>query len=392
MGVAMLAVGLSSILLTLLGVFALQAYANHNLRLIARSINYTVEAAVVFNDSAAANESLTLIASTEEVAEAKVFTADGTLLAHWTKPRTSMFEHLEVVVALALLENPVSQPVEHLGQPVGRIELTGQGTSVLRFLLGGLVGIMLSTVLSVVFASHLSRRLLNEIIQPLRSLASVAHEARSERRFDRRVPEAPISELNELGDDFNALLGELETWQNHVRRETETLVHQASHDGLTGLPNRSLFESRLAHGVAYTEQSGEHLAVLYLDSDSFKQINDTLGHAAGDQVLISVAARVKGQLREVDLVARLGGDEFAVLLNPLRSRADAERIIDQIIASMKTPIALKDGRTITTSLSIGLAFYPDDGRDPVALLHAADVAMYQAKRTRRSAPESARRP
>ena len=383
LSVALLAVGLAGISLTLLGVLALRVYANHNLHLIARSINYTVEAAVVFDDSAAANESLALIASREEVAEAKVFNDEGELLAHWQRADTGMLAKLEVQVATALLDEPVNLPILHQQQQVGHIELVGQGRSLLLFLLSGLAGILFCTVLSALAAQYLSRRLLSDIVRPLRGLASVAHAARRERSFDRRVPEAPIAELNELGNDFNALLDELEVWHSHLQNENQTLAHQASHDSLTGLPNRAFFEGRLNRSVRNAARQQDHLALLFLDSDHFKQINDTLGHAVGDEVLISVADRVRAQLREHDLVARLGGDEFAVLLTPLQSREDAELIAEKIVASIKLPVQLDSGRSIATSLSVGIAYYPDDGADPASLLNAADAAMYQAKRKRR---------
>jgi len=383
LSVALLAVGLAGISLTLLGVLALRVYANHNLHLIARSINYTVEAAVVFDDSAAANESLALIASREEVAEAKVFNDEGELLAHWQRADTGMLAKLEVQVATALLDEPVNLPILHQQQQVGHIELVGQGRSLLLFLLSGLAGILFCTILSALAAQYLSRRLLSDIVRPLRGLASVAHAARRERSFDRRVPEAPIAELNELGNDFNALLDELEVWHSHLQNENQTLAHQASHDSLTGLPNRAFFEGRLNRSVRNAARQQDHLALLFLDSDHFKQINDTLGHAVGDEVLISVADRVRAQLREHDLVARLGGDEFAVLLTPLQSREDAELIAEKIVASMKLPVQVDSGRSIATSLSVGIAYYPDDGADPASLLNAADAAMYQAKRKRR---------
>ncbi len=383
LSVALLAVGLAGISLTLLGVLALRVYANHNLHLIARSINYTVEAAVVFDDSAAANESLALIASNEEVAEAKVFNNEGELLAHWQRGDTGMLGKLEVQVATALLDEPVNLPILHQQQKVGHTELVGQGRSLLLFLLSGLAGILFCTILSALAAQYLSRRLLNNITRPLRGVASVAHAARRERSFDRRVPEAPIAELNELGNDFNALLDELEVWHSHLQNENQTLAHQASHDSLTGLPNRAFFEGRLNRSVRNAARQRDHLALLFLDSDHFKQINDTLGHAVGDEVLISVADRVRAQLREHDLVARLGGDEFAVLLTPLQSRKDAEQIAEKIVASMKLPVQLDSGRSIATSLSVGIAYYPDDGADPASLLNAADAAMYEAKRKRR---------
>ncbi|WP_236235348.1 diguanylate cyclase domain-containing protein [Pseudomonas faucium] len=382
LSVALLAVGLAGISLTLLGVLALRVYANHNVHLIARSINYTVEAAVVFDDSAAANEALALIAGTEEVADAKVFNNDGEALAHWQRSDDGMLAHLEAQVATALLDQPVNLPIYHQQQQVGHIELIAQGRSLLLFLLGGLAGILFCTVLSAFVALYLSQRMLGDIVRPLRGLASVAHAARRERSFDRRVPEAPIAELNELGNDFNALLDELEVWHSHLQNENAVLAHQASHDSLTGLPNRAFFEGRLNRSLRNAARQRDHLALLFLDSDHFKQINDSLGHAVGDEVLINIADRVRAQLREHDLVARLGGDEFAILLTPLQSREDAERIAEKIIASMQLPMQLDEGGTLTTSLSVGIAYYPEDGSDPASLLNAADAAMYQAKRKR----------
>ncbi|EKT4468519.1 diguanylate cyclase [Pseudomonas putida] len=383
LSVALLAVGLAGISLTLLGVLALRVYANHNLHLIARSINYTVEAAVVFNDGPAAKEALALIAATEEVADAKVFNRDGEQLAHWHRDDDGMFAQLEAEVARALLDEPINLPVVHQQRQVGHIELVGQGGNLLRFLFSGLAGILFCTLLSAVLAIYLSRRLFGDIVGPLRSLASVAHAARRERSFDRRVPEAQIAELNELGNDFNALLDELEAWHSHLQSENENLAHQASHDSLTGLPNRAFFEGRLSRTLRNAARQREHLGLLFLDSDHFKQINDSLGHAVGDEVLVSVAKRIRAQLREHDLVARLGGDEFAVLLAPLHARDDAQRIAEKIVESMKVPILLDGGKQITTSMSVGIAYYPDDGSDPAGLLNAADVAMYQAKRVRR---------
>ena len=377
---ALVAVTLASVSLTLLGVLALRVYAEHNLHLIARSINYTVEAAVVFNDRAAATEALSLIAATEEVAEAQVFDANGRLLAQWLRPETGMLSRVELQLAHSLLEQPISQPIVYQGRTIGSIHLTGHGASLLRFLLSGLAGILICTALSAWVGLYLARRLLRGITGPLHSLATVAHAARVERDFDRRVPPAQIAELDSLGNDFNALLEEMQAWQNHLQSENESLAHQASHDSLTGLPNRAFFEGRLIRALRSAAKANERVAVLFLDSDRFKDINDNYGHAAGDAVLVAVATRVRAQLREDDLVARLGGDEFAILLSSLHKVEDAQRIADKIIASMDMPIPVPGDTQVLTSLSIGIAIYPDHGATPGALLNAADAAMYQAKR------------
>ena len=383
LGVALVAVTLASASMTLLGVLALKVYADHNLHLIARSINYTVEAAVVFDDRAAATEALALIASTEAVAEAQVYTADGELLAQWQRPETGLLSRVDMWLADSLLEQPITVPILHQGQEVGLVTVRGHGANMLSFLLSGLFGVMVCTALSAWSALYLSRRLLGGITGPLQQLAEVAHAARRERAFDRRVPPAHIAELDSLGNDFNALLDELESWQSHLQNENETLAHQASHDSLTNLPNRAYFEARLTRTLRSLNKISEKVAVLFLDSDRFKDINDTYGHAAGDAVLVAVATRVRAQLREDDVVARLGGDEFAILLSPLHKIADAQRIAGKIIASMLEPIELPGQSSVVTSLSIGIAVYPEHGATPDSLLCAADLAMYQAKRLAR---------
>jgi diguanylate cyclase len=387
--VALVAITMASVSLTLLGVLALRVYADHNLHLIARSINYTVEAAVVFDDAAAATEALALIAATEEVADAQIFNEHGRLLAHWQRPDTGLLSGLELHIAKAFLEKPISLPIVHQGQNIGSILLAGHGGSLLRFLLSGLAGIVLCTAISAWVALYLARRQLRSITGPLRSLAEVAHAARCERALDRRVPPADIAELDNLGNDFNALLAELESWQTHLQSENESLAHQASHDSLTGLPNRAFFEGRLIRALRNASKLDEQVAVLYLDSDRFKGINDNFGHAAGDAVLTAVATRVRAQLRENDLVARLGGDEFAVLLTPLHKVEDAERIAEKIIASMDMPIQLPGNASVLTSLSVGIAVFPEHGATPGALLSAADAAMYQAKRLARGGQHTA---
>ena len=383
LGVALVAVTLASASMTLLGVLALKVYADHNLHLIARSINYTVEAAVVFDDPGAATEALALIASTEAVAEARVYTADGELLAQWQRPENGLLSRVEMLLADSLLEQPLTMPILHQGREVGRVVLRGHGANMLRFLLSGLLGVLLCTALSAWSALYLSRRLLGGITGPLQQLAQVAHAARRERAFDRRVPPAHIAELDSLGNDFNALLDELESWQSHLQTENETLAHQASHDSLTNLPNRAYFEARLTRTLRSLNKTREKAAVLFLDSDRFKGINDAYGHAAGDAVLVAVATRIRAQLREDDVVARLGGDEFAILLTPLHKVEDAQRIAEKIIASMLEPILLPGQACVVTSLSIGIAVYPEHGASAQELLCAADSAMYQAKRLTR---------
>lgn len=380
--VALVAVAMASVSLTLLGVLALRVYADHNLHLIARSISYTVEAAVVFNDKAAATEALAIIAATEEVADARVLDAQGQLIAQWQRAETGLFSELEMQITRAILEKPVSLPIEHQDREIGRVLLIGHGGSLMRFLLSGLAGILICTALSAWIALHLARRLLRGITGPLQSLAAVAHAARSERDFDRRVPPARIAELDNLGSDFNALLGEMEAWQSHLQSENESLAHQANHDSLTGLPNRAFFEGRLIRALRSAAKAKEQVAVLYLDSDRFKEINDSFGHAAGDAVLVAVAERVRAQLREDDLVARLGGDEFALLQRGVSDGDSAYRLADRLVQALSRPTEI-EAHALQIGASIGIVLSPGDGTEAEELLRKADSAMYLAKATGR---------
>ena len=152
----------------------------------------------------------------------------------------------------------------------------------------------------------------------------------------------------------------------------------AQHDALTGLPNRLLLNDRIERAIALSRRHGRKFAVLFLDLDGFKHINDTLGHAAGDKLLQSVAERLVKCVREEDTVSRLGGDEFVVLLSevePIKTAAIAAR---RILLAV-TDFHVIDDKKLHITTSIGMSFYPDNGNDAEALIKNADTAMYQAK-------------
>ncbi len=158
----------------------------------------------------------------------------------------------------------------------------------------------------------------------------------------------------------------------------EELKHQAFHDALSGLANRALFRDRLEHALARAARSQTSLAVLFLDLDDFKLVNDSLGHAAGDDLLIAVGGRLVKSLRGGDTAARLGGDEFAVLLEEISSPDEVFEIADRIIDELRVPMTIED-HEVQVRASIGIAMSPVGAEDPADLLQAADVAMYAAK-------------
>ena len=181
-----------------------------------------------------------------------------------------------------------------------------------------------------------------------------------------------------VGEGRDATVHETAVDINDRKRAEEQIEFHAYHDVLTGLPNRKLFTDRLNWALSRCRRSGHPLAVMFIDLDHFKTINDTLGHTAGDELLLEMARRLQACVREDDMVARLGGDEFTIVLSDLREAEDALAVAQKILASIEEPLAIS-GMAIYVTASIGIAVYPTDGTDPETLLKNADTALYRAK-------------
>jgi diguanylate cyclase (GGDEF)-like protein len=165
---------------------------------------------------------------------------------------------------------------------------------------------------------------------------------------------------------------------SQLKRARRREHHQATHDSLTGLPNRQLLYDRLFHALAYSSRHRESFAVLFIDIDHFKNVNDTRGHAAGDKLLTAAAERLSACLRKTDTAARLGGDEFVVILTDLIRIQDAARVAQNTLRALAKPYILGTTELLVTA-SIGIAIYPTDGEDQDRLIKNADTAMYKAK-------------
>jgi len=167
------------------------------------------------------------------------------------------------------------------------------------------------------------------------------------------------------------------------KRVQEQVEHQARYDALTGIPNRSLFYDRLSQGIVLAKRDRYELALLFLDLDRFKSVNDAMGHEAGDEVLKITAVRIRRLLRESDTVARIGGDEFTVILPRIATRKDAAEVANKIVDTLAVPFQLRDqngdAREVSVGCSVGIAIFPTDAESPDRLVVAADAAMYEAK-------------
>jgi diguanylate cyclase len=181
-------------------------------------------------------------------------------------------------------------------------------------------------------------------------------------------------EMGILARAFNAMA-------EAVQREQAKLHRQAHFDALTGLPNRMMAFDRIKQEISRAKRSNQRFAVFFIDLDNFKNVNDSLGHAVGDELLVAIGARVQACIRDSDIVARLGGDEFVVLAPDISSEESAEELAERLINAVSQPQILA-GRRVVAHCSIGIAIYPDNGNSMEELMANADNAMYQAKSTR----------
>jgi len=165
---------------------------------------------------------------------------------------------------------------------------------------------------------------------------------------------------------------------------SDLLAFQAAHDSLTGLANRSSFEDCLRKAIARAESCGEQLAVLYVDLDRFKEVNDRFGHSTGDELLRQVAARLRKCTRHSDVLARFGGDEFTMLLQGLREKAESKRVAGAVLDAFQTPFQLENNLSLRVTASIGISIYPRDGADAATLESNSDIAMYRVKASGRN--------
>ncbi len=377
------AVILAAIGLTVSGVLVMRGYAQRNLSLVARSVAYTIEPAIAFQDRQAISDGLRQVGAVPGVRAVTVVDPQGKVVAAWSEQGSAWPDWLIDAGNRLVWPEPTIVPVYHGDTLVAKVHITGNSADMLRYVFAALAIACACVGVAVLATRLLDRRLRSDVIEPLEYVAEVAHSVRTERAFEKRIPSSGIAEIDRFGQDFNALLAELQGWHDGLTSENAELQRRATHDGLTGLGNREYFELALADAIARSERSGTPFVLLFFDIDQFKSINDQYGHVSGDAMLIAVGERMRGAIRDVDIAFRLGGDEFAVLLAPQPGRVHADIVVSRIRKAMIAPIRMPSGLWQVATLSVGMAIYPADGGSSEDLVNHADQAMYIDKRARR---------
>jgi len=320
--------------------------------------------------------------------------------------RISTFESAGRFKAISRLLKQQADATEAHANEAFAQALAQHGRQRVMFVATSGVGLLVLTVWIGLLARSVTRR-----ISGLRDAATRVAEGRA----DEPIGVAGRDELADLGAAFNAMQQKVHSRERALRaaheelesrvavrthelhranellrgeiderrRAEEQLAHQAQYDSLTQLPNRMLAMDRLLQAIRGAQRQGNRAVLIFLDLDDFKKVNDTLGHDAGDALLVQAAMRLRDAVRADDTVARHGGDEFLVILGGLQSAEAAEAVADKIVQAFAPPFLLGESEVVV-SPSLGLAVYPDDGDSPSTLLRNADLAMYDAKEAGRN--------
>jgi len=237
-------------------------------------------------------------------------------------------------------------------------------------------------VLILIFAFALTyklRKIFQEsILQPISQLDAITSEIISTKNMLHDIPSFNDDEIGDLANNFRHMISELNTYHAQLNKQKNVLSFQATHDALTDLPNRVLFNDRLNQSIYKAKRQHEKFALLFIDLDQFKEVNDTFGHGYGDKLLQKVAKRLQSVIREEDTLARLGGDEFTIIMSNFHGDFSPSILAQKILDILQLPIVMNEDQS-HISCSIGISIYPDDATEASELIKHADIAMYRSK-------------
>ncbi|MDH3514358.1 MAG: EAL domain-containing protein [Gammaproteobacteria bacterium] len=372
------------------GFFSGRTAMLEDMRAQASMIAANSTAAVVFNDPHAATEILSALRASTAVKQATLFTSDRMPFAWYHRnaegagpatfpPKNENGHDFDV----AYLD--ISQKVVLDNRQVGMLSLRADMSPLYQRLLWYGLTVCLMALVALTAGYMLLNRLQRAITMPIARLVEITRRISDRRDYSIRTPVESTDEIGGLARSFNEMLTQIQTRDIELAHElTERkraevqLDRLAKYDLVTGLPNRYFFNERLLQALSKSKKSGESVALMFLDLDNFKNVNDTLGHHIGDIMLHNVALRLQSVLHPGDVMCRVGGDEFAVILENLATPSAAALVAEKCVQAFTDPIHFDDNE-IYVSVSVGISVSPQDTSDSHELLKNADTAMYYAK-------------
>jgi len=365
--------------------FDLRQSVEAEIQRLAAGVSIEASASLAGNDPAAAETALAGLKANPKISCGIVYDRHGERFAvfgdranpdylEYIRDEQVAGHHLHFSLDKIYLHRPIIRNGEQLGSLFLQARLVNLKSSVLRFTSIWGLSILVAWLVSLL----LSRKFRDVVSEPIEKLAEGMKAVSEKRTYSLRIDDAGADELGKLADSFNQMLEQIELRDSELMLNRDRLDHMAHHDSLTGLPNRLLFNDRLKQAVQRAERSKRPLALIFIDLDRFKNINDTLGHDIGDLVLVETAHRLEQVLRRSDTIARLGGDEFVVILEEFESQQSVSQIARKIIHELSNECQILEHRLYVTA-SLGISFYPDNGTDLTTLKRCADIAMFRAK-------------
>ena len=363
----------------------LRTRLSQDMNVLALNLANNSAASVIFGDKRTAKETLESLKTYPQVTDCLIYDTEGRIFSSYHKQ-----ENLDSVLTYpspALIDaghlfardylvsvHPIDYGTDKLGLIYLRANLALIESTLIQYIGYGFMGLGIAFLLAWVLADRLQRI----ISQPIDQLAAAMKSVSKERNYSQRVKMERHDELGSLIEDFNEMLVQIEMRDQELHNKQNRLDYLAHHDALTGLPNRLLFHDRLHHAISKAQRMEQSIALLFLDLDRFKNINDSLGHEVGDHVLQVVAKRLTNIVRESDTLARLGGDEFVIALEQNTESRELTIVAQKILQTLSTAFHI-DAHELYITASIGISLYPANGLTSEALMKTADVAMYRAK-------------
>lgn len=369
--------------------FSINQESRTRLGAIGDIIGADISAALAFGDQQAITKSLEALRADPSIKQLFVLNENGHVIAYYHQNMAvapeDIHQRLETVRSeirqkIIELSPKMERTVFRDGIRLGTI-LIEQDEHVITEKISAAATISTFILLfALAFSYLLANRFQRVFTEPVTDMATTMHEVSKTKDYSKRVNASDTDEMNQLAERFNEMLSEIERRDEKLLERQDQLHHLANFDVLTGLPNRALFSNRLEHALKRAARTGEKLAVLFIDLDDFKMINDTHGHQTGDQLLLETAARLVAGTRADDTLARLGGDEFTVILHGIKTSDNALLVGRKHIESLFQPYQIDDKR-LFVSASIGVSLFPEHGASAEILIKNADSAMYLAKET-----------
>ncbi|OBP13530.1 hypothetical protein A5320_18405 [Rheinheimera sp. SA_1] len=368
------------------------SHQQNNALASAQVLGSSIAAALVFNDTKSAQQELQTFSRGTDLLAVQVLQNDQTLFVQWQQPDLPQtltppaIWPQKVNVVSGWQQYQIQLPIMFKQELVGLL-LVQLSLKNLQHQVMALIALMaLITLLMLALASRGLRLVQKRVLSPIVELAALAEQAARDNDYSVRGVVRRNDEVGRLTERINELFTQVAANQFWLKQQLaderqtgQQLKQLAHHDSLTGLPNRLYFQQQLSSSIQQALQHQKIMALMFIDLDNFKTVNDSFGHDYGDEVLQMVSTRMQQVLREHDVLCRLGGDEFAVLLTELGDIRHAESLADRLIAAVRQPMFIRE-QLMPVGATIGLAFCPLDAAEPAMLLQKADEAMYAAKR------------